>query len=389
MQQMQTGSPAISIVHDLLVQAVAQSASDIHFESGTETVRVRFRTDGLLIDQCEIPAAFKLQVIARIKVLGNMDVSERRIPQDGKFCLTLHNRSIDFRVSTFPALYGEKTVIRILDRSHNLLALEHLGFTPALQQEVSRTVNHASGFFLVAGPTGSGKTTTLYSFINYLKSPDKNIVTLEDPIEYNLDGITQGQVYPEIGFSFARGIRALLRQDPNIIMVGEIRDEETARVAVQAALTGHLVLSTVHTTDAPSTVMRLLDMGIEPFLLNAALSGVLAQRLARKLCISCRYETELSPPEHELVQNYGLNIQHSFKSSGCPDCRNLGYKSRVGIFEFLKITHNLRAVIPDKPNFDTVNSQARTDGMVPLLHDAAQKVNSGVISLSELVRVLL
>lgn len=389
MQQDIHDSPAVRIVQDLLNKAVLRSASDIHFESLTDTLRVRFRIDGLLYDEQVIPEIYKLQIIARIKVLGHMDVSEKRIPQDGKFSLLFAGRSIDFRISTFPAHYGEKTVIRILDRSHNMLSLDHLGFSPSLLQDITQIVDREHGFFLVAGPTGSGKTTTLYSLISYIKSTQKNIVTLEDPIEYNIDGITQGQVYPEIGFTFARGIRSLLRQDPNIIMVGEIRDEETARVALQAALTGHLVLSTVHTSDAPSTIMRLLDMRIEPFLLNAALSGILAQRLVRKLCVSCRFETKITHEEQELIKKFNLSIHTSFKSSGCTACLNLGHKGRIGIFELLKLTYQMRAVIPEKPVFDVVYAQAISDGMIPLTQDAAQKVNSGIISLRELVGLLI
>lgn len=389
MQLDYSDSPAVNIVQELLTKAVLQAASDIHFESLQDTMLVRLRIDGLLYDERIIPELYKFQIIARIKVLGHMDISEKRIPQDGKFSALVNGQSIDFRISTFPAQYGEKTVVRILDRSHNMLALEQLGFTHTVQSTMTHLVNRASGFFLVTGPTGSGKTTTLYSLISHIKHPGKNIVTLEDPIEYNVTGITQGQVYPEIGFSFARGIRALLRQDPNIIMVGEIRDEETARVALQAALTGHLVLSTVHTNNAPSTIMRLLDMRIEPFLLNAALSGILAQRLARKLCLACRYEAEISSEEQELIKKLHITIHASFKSSGCSACHNLGYKGRTGIFELLQMTSHMRAVIPDKPLFDVVYAQACADGMQPLTDDAALKVNNGIISLNELARVLL
>jgi type II secretory ATPase GspE/PulE/Tfp pilus assembly ATPase PilB-like protein len=382
-------SPAIGLVQELLQRAVARSASDIHFESLREGLRVRFRIDGVLYDEQIIPDMYKFQITARIKVLGHLDVSEKRLPQDGKFSYVIHHRSIDFRVSTFPAQYGEKTVIRILDRSHNMLELKQLGFSEQLLSQITKLVDKSHGFFLVAGPTGSGKTTTLYSLMSYLQEPSKNIVTLEDPIEYNIDGITQGQVYPDIGFTFARGVRALLRQDPNIILIGEIRDEETARVALQAALTGHLVLSTVHTTDAANTVMRLLDMGIEPFLLNAALSGVLAQRLVRKLCLTCRMQAVLNQEQQELIKKYNISITNHYISSGCSECMQLGYKGRIGIFELLQVSSQLRRVIPDKPILEHIYTQACTDGMQPLLQDAAQKVQDGIISLSELIRVLL
>ena len=258
------------------------------------------------------------QVLSRIKVLARMDIAERRIPQDGKFCSVLTVKTIDLRISTFPAVYGEKIVIRILDRFDHLLDLEHLGLSAQMLDYLKKLVNRSQGFFLVTGPTGSGKTTTLYSCISLLRSSEINIVTLEDPIEYSIPGITQGQVYPEIGFSFEKGIRALLRQDPDIIIVREIRDTQTASVAIQAALTGHLVLSTLHTNDAPSTVLRLLDMGIEPFLLNASLTAILAQRLARKLCEFCKVEETSISQEHELSHPISCRLADILKVPAVP-----------------------------------------------------------------------
>ncbi len=384
-----TDSPGIILVDRLLEKAILQGASDIHLEPCEQTLRVRFRIDGLLYDEPIIEQSSMAQVLSRIKVLARMDIAERRIPQDGKFCSVLNGKTIDLRISTFPAVYGEKIVIRILDRFDHLLDLEHLGLSAQMLDYLKKLVNRSQGFFLVTGPTGSGKTTTLYSCISLLRSSEINIVTLEDPIEYSIPGITQGQVYPEIGFSFEKGIRALLRQDPDIIMVGEIRDTQTASVAIQAALTGHLVLSTLHTNDAPSTVLRLLDMGIEPFLLNASLTAILAQRLARKLCEFCKVEETSISQEHEFITSYKLPISRHFKSSGCASCLHLGYKGRVGIFQLLVITEQLRRSLTSKPSIDDIHAQARDDGMVSLLDDAVLKVNQGTISLHELARLFL
>src|SRR5579872_3772289 len=275
-------------VEAIIAQALAVGASDIHLEPTQKQLRVRFRIDGVLYDQKPVEHSLMQQVISRLKVLANINIAEKRIPQDGKFSEVHGKKPIDFRVSTFPGLFGEKIVVRILDRAAHAMKLEQLGFEPAMLSTLHQLARKQNGFFLVTGPTGSGKTTTLYGMLSYVHSPDKNITTLEDPVEYHLDGITQGHINPKAGFTFEKGIRALLRQDPNILMVGEIRDRETARVAIEAALTGHLVLSTLHTNNAPGAIMRLMDMNIEPFLINAALTGVLAQRLVRKLCFECK-----------------------------------------------------------------------------------------------------
>jgi type II secretory ATPase GspE/PulE/Tfp pilus assembly ATPase PilB-like protein len=275
---------AVQIVAQMLGDAFDTQASDIHLESNPQGLCVRFRVDGLLFDHQNIQQVHSLQVLARIKVLARLDVAEKRTPQDGKFCMATSSGDVDLRVATFPGLYGEKIVIRILHRSIHTRSLDTVGLTEELHKSLLMIVQRSTGFFLVTGPTGSGKTTTLYAILRMLKSPEKNVITLEDPIEYSIDGVTQGQIMPEIGFTFARGMRALLRGDPDIIMVGEIRDSETAEVAIQAALTGHFVLSTSHTNDAPGALMRLIDMGIPPFLINATLTAVLAQRLVRVLC---------------------------------------------------------------------------------------------------------
>ena len=376
-------------VDDLLKDAINHRASDIHLEHTPDYLRVRFRIDGVLFDQQAFPISLSSAVIARLKILANMNITERRIPQDGKFHVLHEDNNIDIRVSTFPALYGEKMVIRILNRLLQTINLDSLGFEDSMLDRFKRLMHRQNGFFLVTGPTGSGKTTTLYGVLSFLNDTEKNIVTLEDPVEYSLNGITQAQINPAAGFVFEKGMKALVRQDPDIIMVGEIRDKITARIAIEAALTGHLVLSTLHTATAPSALMRLMDMGIEAFLLNAALSGILAQRLVRKLCFECRYVEEADLQEKSLMQSLGIVSDNVYKSKGCIACDYLGYKSRIGIFELLEISPELRALIIKNPQFDAIYQQALHDGMKTLVQDGAQKVKDGIISLQEYVKVIL
>ncbi|TET06538.1 type II/IV secretion system protein [Candidatus Dependentiae bacterium] len=378
----------IRIVDKLLCQAIAYNASDIHLEPTEQNLRVRFRLDGLLYDQESLPASVMKQVISRIKVLSNINIAEKRIPQDGKFRIVNEHKEIDLRVSTFPSYYGEKVVIRILDRSQNMLSLDMLGFQTAMREQFEQLINRSSGFLLVVGPTGSGKTTTLYAVLSVLNVPEKNIITLEDPIEYNLHGITQGQIHPEAGFTFERGMRALLRQDPDIVLVGEIRDKETAQIAIEASLTGHLVLSTVHTNDAPSVIIRLMDVGVKPFLLNASITGVLAQRLARVICPSCRVEYKATEQEQAILNRLDIKIPVLYRGKGCERCLGLGYKGRTGIFELLPMTNKLRSLIVQNPSFDAIYAQACKDGMQSLLYDGAQKVQQGIITLEELIRAI-
>lgn len=380
----------ISRVDALLADAIMHRASDIHLEPMRDSLRVRFRIDGVLIDQKPFSAELSAPIIARLKILGNMNSAERRLPQDGKFHVMHHGNEIDIRVSTFPCLCGEKMVVRILDRTLQTINLDNLGFEPTMLDAFKRLMQRQSGFFLVTGPTGSGKTTTLYAALSFLHSAEKNIVTLEDPVEYSLQGITQAQINVPVGFTFDKGMRSLVRQDPDIIMVGEIRDKITARIAIEAALTGHLVLSTLHTTDAPSAIMRLMDMGIEPFLINAALSGILAQRLVRKLCVDCRQTRSAMSQEKHLLQSCGINdIDTVHESQGCDSCDNLGYKGRVGIFELLEISPALRSLIIQNPQFDEIYNQAVSDGMKTLVHDGAHKVKEGIISLDEYARIIV
>lgn len=380
----------VSRVDALLEDAIAHRASDIHLEPNRDELRVRFRIDGVLIDQKPFSAELSAPIIARLKILGNMNSAERRLPQDGKFHVMHKGNEVDIRVSTFPCLCGEKMVVRILDRTLQTINLDNLGFESTMLDTFKRLMQRQSGFFLVTGPTGSGKTTTLYAALSFLHSAEKNIVTLEDPVEYSLHGITQAQINLPVGFTFDKGMRSLVRQDPDIIMVGEIRDKITARIAIEAALTGHLVLSTLHTTDAPSALMRLMDMGIEPFLLNAALSGVLAQRLVRKLCVDCRHARRSTVQEQQLLQSYGMDdINMVYEAHGCNSCDHLGYKGRVGIFELLEISPTLRSLIINNPQFDEIYNQAISDGMKTLVTDGAHKVKEGIISLDEYARIII
>lgn len=381
--------PVIRMVDNLLASAITRAASDIHFEPTADQLRIRLRIDGVLYDHEAVDASIMQQLLSRLKVLANINIAEKRIPQDGKFRILSNGHEIDLRVSTFPALHGEKIVVRILDRADHAITLDNLGFSPQMAATFKELISKANGFFLVSGPTGSGKTTTLYAALSSLNNPQKNIITLEDPVEYCVPGVTQGQIHPDAGFTFEKGIRALLRQDPDIVMVGEIRDIQTAGIAIEAALTGHLVFSTVHTNDAPSVVMRLMDMGIEPFLINAAITGVLAQRLARKICQSCKIEKAPNDQEAAILKKYNCEFKTLYSGAGCQNCLGLGYKGRVGIFELLVMTSSLRSLIVQHPSFDDIYRQARSDGMQSLTHDGLAKVEQGIISLPELLRVVL
>ena len=380
-------SLVVRLVSALINSAFKCNASDIHFEPGEEGTRVRFRIDGILQNQEMIDKDKMHQVAARLKILGGMDIAEKRIPQDGKFRLNNDDNFIDLRVSTFPSLHGENIVIRILDRSLHAINLDNLGFDQKTRTKFDALINYSQGFFLVAGPTGSGKTTTLYATLAQKNSDEVNIITLEDPVEYNLSGVTQGQIHPQAGFTFEKGMRSLLRQDPDIVMLGEIRDKETAQIGIEAALTGHLVFSTIHANDAPSVVMRLMDMGIKPFLINASLMGVLAQRLARKICTECRIETAPDHEEQLILHSLELSLQKIYKGTGCVACNYTGHKGRVGLFELLVVTNNLRSLIVKNPIFEDIVGQARADGMQTLFHDGLAKVEQGLIMLHELIRV--
>lgn len=379
----------VARVDALLNDAIAHRASDIHLESNKEHLRVRFRIDGVLVDQNPFSNELSAAIIARLKILASLDSTERRIPQDGKFSFFHENNEIDIRISTFPCLYGEKIVVRILDRLLQTIVLESLGFEESMLKRFKHLLERQSGFFLVTGPTGSGKTTTLYAALSFLHNAERNIVTLEDPVEYSLSGITQAQINIPVGFTFEKGMRSLVRQDPDIIMVGEVRDKVTARIAIEAALTGHLVLSSLHTADAPSAIMRLMDMGIEPFLINASLSGVLAQRLVRTLCAECKRERSATLQEKKILKKYNIGGSTVYEAHGCASCDNLGYKGRIGIFEFLEISPALRALIIANGTLDEIYQQAHAEGMKTLQEDAAHKVAEGSISLAEFMRIIV
>jgi len=376
-----------AVVEKIIVSALERTASDIHLESHKNKVRVRFRIDGLLYDQESIDQVPASQLIACIKVLANIDVAQKRIAQDGKFRFP-GDSSIDLRVATFPAIYGEKVVIRVLHQTDTVVSLERIGMLQNLLITFRELLAKPSGFLLVSGPTGAGKTTTLYAALTELNSTEKHIITLEDPVEYCLSGVTQGQVHAAIGFDFTDGMRALLRQDPDIVLIGEMRDFKTAQTAIQAALTGHMVLSTVHTNDAPSVIIRLMDMGIEPFLINAALSGVVAQRLVRMLCTECKQEKKPNDQEREVLNRLHAQIDTLFIARGCATCFGMGHQGRIGIFEFLIMSETLQQFIIQRPALKQLRAQALADGMQRMHDDGLQKVASGVISLQELFRVL-
>ena len=379
---------AVGIVQKIIEQAIDVGASDIHLESLENGLRVRFRLDGVLYDQEIVDKDTSDQVISRIKVLAGIDIAQKRIPQDGKFKLSHKNKLVDFRVSTFPSSHGQKIVIRILDKDQQNINLENLGFLEADLKKIKDLISKNHGFILVTGPTGSGKTTTLYAALQKLHTPEKNIITLEDPVEYNVDNITQGQIQEGAGFTFSQAIRALLRQDPDIAMIGEIRDRESAKIAIEASLTGHLVFSTLHTNDACSAVIRLMDMGIDPYLIKASLTGVLAQRLARKICVGCKESCIPSTEEQELMDHYKIDLKKLFKGSGCSVCNQLGYKGRTGIYELLILNDDLKNLIDQNPNSVKFTQAAEQAGMRFLLDDAKEKLSSGIISLEELIKAI-
>lgn len=383
-------APVIALVNLIILRAVKESASDIHVEPfGEDILKVRYRIDGILNDVMSLPKNLQLAVISRIKIMSDLDIAEKRLPQDGRIQVNVGGRKINIRVSILPAVTGESAVLRILDPSSILLELDSLGFSPDILPDFLSLIKKPNGIILVTGPTGSGKSTTLYTTLNLLNSTEKKIMTIEDPVEYRLKGISQVQAKPKIGLTFAAGLRSFLRQDPDIMLVGEIRDKETAEIAVQAALTGHIVLSTLHTNDAPSSVVRLVDMGIEPFLISSSVIGIIAQRLVRKICPKCKKEIKITPDIEKILNEYeiGNNEITLYKGEGCPYCKDTGYKGRVAIFELMVITENIREMIIKKVSTGKLREAAVKEGMCLLKLDGIKKVCEGVTTIDEVLRV--
>ncbi len=387
LEQQAGESPVIRYVNYIIQSAVKEGASDIHIEPAEKKLKVRFRIDGVLFEMMNPPGSMSSAITSRLKIMANLDISERRIPQDGRIRCTVGGRKLDLRVSTLPCGYGEKTVMRILDTRSIQVGLADLGFNDATYQTWRKEVTAPHGIILVTGPTGSGKTTTLYASLRQLDKNKLNISTVEDPIEYHLEGVTQTQTHEKIGMTFAKALKALLRQDPDVLMLGEIRDHETAHTAVQAALTGHLVLSTLHTNDAPSSITRLVNIGLEPFLVGAALNGVLAQRLVRRLCKECAVEEVPSEELREYLEMQGMPTDKTWVSKGCDKCRSTGYSGRVGIYELLTVDDQLRDVIARNPNVSEFRRLCLERGMSSLREDGMQKVRQGLTTVQEILRV--
>lgn len=374
--------PVIKFVTMILVDAAKVRASDIHIEPMERHPQVRYRIDGVLRKVLTFPRHMQDSVISRIKIISNLDITNRRLPQDGRTTLKFEGRNLELRVSTLPTAYGENIVIRLLDTSHGLIPLSKIGLNEKILKQVFGILNQPQGMFLVTGPTGSGKTTTLYAMLKHLQSDQENIITIEDPVEYKLPGILQVGVKEAIGFTFATALRSILRQDPDIIMVGEIRDRDTVEIAVRASLTGHFVLSTVHTNDTVSTITRLIDLGLEPFLVSSAVSGIFAQRLVRKICDKCKIEIDFTG---ELENWEGPLIEKCYKGQGCKECHHTGYKGRIGVYELLVIDAKLRSLLAKGATEDEVWGAARENGLVTLFEDAWEKVKAGITSVEEVL----
>ncbi len=380
-------APIIKLVNGIIAQAVDRGASDVHLAPDGNELRVRYRVDGVLHDSATVPRRMVPGVISRVKIMSDLDIAERRIPQDGRVGLSIDGRHIDLRIVTLPSVHGESVVMRILDGSGGGVDLTSLGMGEHERERFSAAIHQAYGAVLVTGPTGSGKSTSLYAALGEINTPEKNIITIEDPVERQVGGITQVQINPKAGLTFAAGLRAMMRADPDVIMVGEIRDRETAQIAVEAALTGHLVLSTLHTNDAPTALTRLVEMGIEPFLVASALDCVVAQRLARTLCHSCKARTILPAAvlrDHGFNTGYDLEV---YEPAGCARCGGSGYKGRVGLYEVMPVTEEIRTLAIERASADRIAAVAVRDGMRRLREDGLDKVRHGVTSIAEVARV--
>jgi len=384
-------APAARMFDLVMIQAIRERASDIHLEPDEMALRVRFRIDGFLYESLTLPKQIHLSLTSRIKILAEMDIAETRLPQDGNFNVKMEKRSFEVRVSTFPTIYGENVVLRILDQTSSLFKLEDLGFSDELLNACKQLMRRPNGIFLVTGPTGTGKTTTLYAFLNLINSREKNIITIEDPVEYRLPLIRQTQINPKAGITFATGLRSILRQDPDVIMIGEIRDRDTSEIAHQAALTGHLVLSTLHTNDAPEAITRLMDIGVEPYLISSSIIGVLAQRLVRMICPACKTSY---PADPNLLSELGEETSKSkepftlHRGKGCKNCKQSGYWGRTGIFELLFVNERIKQLIAEKASTQVIREAAKkTIGMISLREDGLRKVLKGITTLEEVDRV--
>lgn len=379
-------APVVKLVDLIIRQAIDERASDIHIEPFKDKISLRYRIDGKLF---EIPPPAKhlqLPIISRIKILSKLDIAEKRLPQDGAFFVKLENRAVDLRVSSIPTIYGEKIVMRILDRGSVVLNLNTMGFDQKQLELIRRAASNPYGLIFLTGPTGSGKTTTLYAILNEIKDPSRNIITVEDPVEYKLEGINQVQVKSEIGLTFASALRSFLRQDPDIMLVGEVRDLETAQICIRSALTGHLVLSTLHTNDAPQAVSRLTDIGIEPYLLAPSLLLVVGQRLIRKLCPDCK---EAYEPTSDIVKNTKIKADLIYRAKGCPKCGQIGYKGRVSISEVMYVTQDIKDLISQRAPFQRIKELAKANGMQTLYESAIKKVEAGVTSMEEALSITI
>jgi type IV pilus assembly protein PilB len=380
-------APVIKLVKSIIAEAVEQRASDVHLEPEGREMRVRFRVDGVLSVSTTIPPSMVAGVVSRVKIMADLDIAERRLPQDGRTSLTVDGRPIDVRVVTLPSVRGEGAVLRLLDKEQARIGLDSLGMNPDNRARFERGFSQAHGAVLVTGPTGSGKSTTLYAALNELNAPERNILTIEDPVEYQLPGVTQLQVHAKGHLTFATALRSMLRADPDVIMVGEIRDAETARIAVESALTGHLVLSTLHTNDAPSAIARLTEMEIEPFLSASAVKCVVAQRLVRRLCVFCKRRTMLDVAALEAAGFQAAFAIEGYEPEGCPRCKGSGYKGRTGVYEVMWVTEEIRRLTVERTSADEIRAVALEQGMRPLREDGFDKVGHGITSVAEVARV--
>ena len=382
-------APIVRLADLIITQAIAQKASDIHIEPFEKQLIVRYRVDGILREVMSPPKALQQALVSRFKIMANLNIAEKRVPQDGRIQVNIKRDRYDLRVADLPTLWGESIVMRILDRKSVMVELDQLGFHPEILERWKKLIELPNGVILVTGPTGSGKSTTLYATLNTINRPDTKIVTIEDPVEYNIQGINQVQVHPKVGLTFAAGLRAFLRQDPDVMMVGEIRDHETALIAVQSALTGHLVLSTLHTNDSVSAITRLIDMGIEPFLLASSVQAVMAQRLVRTVCRTCKRSVKPHKAIHAKFEEYGIPVAslQLTKGDGCEDCAGSGYKGRAGIHELVTMTDEMRRLVLERTSTAELKKLALQQGLRTLYHDGLIKVAQGVTTLEEVLRV--